>query len=307
MAQSGVIRWYHNDMPEFSIEDIMGLTRRQKVLSEQDMQILEGLLRYNFFTTEQVSRLWLISLRMAEKRMARLYQWGLVDRGSIPASHGGRPHWAYALSARGFDVLVRTDHTLAREWTEDWRPKSETGSQRVSTLHELGLNDVCIAICETAKALGRPVVDWEGSREAGQKFVANKVTHEWQRIDPDAVILLDQSQPLMIEYERSGRDTKFHKKLRAMRSYLVGRQWQTRYPREPWVVYAIPAGTGTQGVVGGSFGGMALRAELSGARNYLLLDEDSWVNGTWTAMTGDGTLVNFWDTVSSSSKAGKAR
>lgn len=227
--------------------------------------------------------------------MGSCRSWTFAGRERV----GGR-QMVYALSRRGFEVLRRLENSLAVEWVEDWKPKSETGSQRLSVLHELGRNDVCIAICETAKARQRPVLDWEGSREGGKRFVANSTTHEWHRIYPDAVLILSNMQPLFIEYERSGRDTKFQQKVRALRAYLVSGQWQSRYPREPWVVYAIPAGVGTQGVVGGSFGGMVARAGMTGARNYLLLDEDAWTQGTWMAMTGDGKVVNFWDAIGTS-------
>ena len=281
-----------------SLDDMMGLTAHRSTLSEPDIRLLEALLRYNFMTTAQATRFWETPLRTIEYQLKRLYQWGLVDRGILPDETVGGRALVYALSERGFAVLKRLDHPLARDWTEDWTPKSETGSQRLSVLHELGRNDVCIALCETAKAMCKPVLDWEGAREAGQRFVANSATHEWQRVDPDALIVLGNAQPLLIEYERSGRDSKFQKKIRAMRTYLVSRQWQTRYAREPWIVYAIPAGVGTQGVLGGSYGGMVVQAEMTGARNYLLLDEDAWTQGTWMAMKGDGTVVNFWSVVS---------
>ena len=297
MADGEMIRWQRQGSPLVTLDDVMGLTAHRSTLSETDIRLLEALLRYNFMTTAQAVRLWESPLRTVEHQCKRLYQWGLIDRGMLPGNTAGRPSFVYALSTRGFGVLKRLDHPLAQDWVEDWRPKSETGSQRLSVLHELGRNDVCIAICETAKAMGKPVLDWEGARESGQKFVANAVTREWQRIDPDALIVLGNAQPLLIEYERSGRDSKFQKKIRSMRTYLVSRQWQTRYAREPWIVYAIPAGLGTQGVIGGSYGGMVVQAEMTGARNYLLLDEDAWTQGTWMAMKGDGAVVNFWTVV----------
>ena len=298
MADGEMIRWQRQGSPLVTLDDVMGLTAHRRTLSETDIRLLEALLRYNFMTTAQTMRLWEVPLRRVERWFQRLYQWGLVDRGVLPQEAAGGRTLVYALSDRGFAVLKRLENPLARDWAEDWRPKSDTGSQRLSVLHELGRNDVCIAICETAKAMGKPVLDWEGARESGQKFVANTVAHEWQRIDPDALIVLGNAQPLLIEYERSGRDSKFQKKIRSMRTYLVSRQWQTRYAREPWIVYAIPAGLGTQGVIGGSYGGMVVQAEMTGARNYLLLDEDAWTQGTWMAMKGDGSLVNFWSVVS---------
>lgn len=281
-----------------TLDDIMGLTSHRSTLSEYDIRMLEALLRYNFLTSAQGSRFLEISVRVMEKRLKRLYQWGLVDRGTLPTtSAGGGRQLVYALAPRGFKVLGRLENPLAQDWADDWLPKSETGSQRLSVVHELGRNDVCIAICETAKAMGQPVLDWEGAREGGQKFIANSATHEWHRMDPDAVLILSNMQPLFIEYERSGRDSKFQKKIRAMRTYLVSRQWQARYPREPWIVYAIPEGVGTQGVVGGSYGGMVAQAGMTGARNYLMIDEEAWTRGTWMATRGDGAVMNFWDVV----------
>ncbi len=299
MALSETVRWQRQGAPMANLDDLLGLTAHRTTLNHIDVQLLEALLRYNFLTAAQASRLFEGSVRWMEKRFTRLYQWGLVDRGPVGSvTTGVGRQLVYALSHRGLTLLQRLENALAREWAEDWKPKSETGSQRLSVLHELGRNDVCIALCETAKAMGHPVLDWEGAREGGQKFVANGATHEWQRIDPDAVILLHNMQPLLIEYERSGRDSKFQKKIRSLRTYLVSRQWQTRYPREPWVVYAVPSGVGTQGVIGGSYGGMVAQAGMTGARNYLILGEEAWMQGTWMAMRGDGTIVNFWDTVS---------
>lgn len=295
MTDTDVVRWQRYYRPLVSVDDVMGVTAHRRTLATLDVQILEGLLRYNFLTGQQASRLWEVPLRTMERRLQRLFQWGLVDRGPLPDSQAGGRQLVYALAERGFEVLCRLEHPLAQEWQADWQPKSQSGSQRLSVWHELGRNDVCIAIAETAKARCHPVLDWEGPRECVHKFVANASTHEWQRVDPDAVLMLENFQPLFIEYERSGRDSKFQKKVRAYRTYLVSRQWQSRYPREPWIVYAIPEGMGTQGVVGGSLGGMVARAGMSGARNYLLLDEDAWTQGTWLALTGTGDVVDFWD------------
>ncbi|PSR27566.1 MAG: hypothetical protein C7B46_19400 [Sulfobacillus benefaciens] len=297
MAQRDMVPWQHQGTPLVSLDDIMGLTAHRNTLTEMDIRLLEALLRYNFLTAAQASRLWAAPLRTMDHRLKRLYQWGLVDRGPLPQSAQGGRQLVYALAQRGFAVLTRLEYPLAQDWTDDWQPKSETGSQRLSVMHELGRNEVCIAIAETAAAQGKPILDWEGSREAGQKFVANSAHHEWQRIYPDAVLMLSSMQPLFIEYERSGRDTKFQKKIRALRTYLVSGQWQTRYPREPWVVYAIPAGVGTQGVIGGSYGGMVAQAGMTGARNYLMLDEEAWTRGTWLATRSDGAVINFWDAI----------
>lgn len=297
MAVPQYVPWKRQGQPMVSIDDVMGLTAHRSTLTDLDTAVLEGLLRYNFLTTQQASRLWEVPIRTIKRRFQTLFQWGLVDRGSLPDDGAGRRQLVYALSRKGFEVLERSEHFLALAWRDDWKPKSETGSQRLSVLHELGRNEVCIAICETAKARKHPVLDWEGAREGGQRFVSNAATHEWHRIDPDAVLILDDMRPLFIEYERSGRDSKFQKKVRALRTYLVSGQWQTRYPKEPWVVYAIPKGVGTQGVVGGSLGGMVANAGMTGARNYVMLDEDSWTQGTWLAMTSDGKVANFWDVI----------
>lgn len=289
------VQWKHQDQPTVSIKDIVGLTEHRVNVTALDFDILEALLRYNFMTSQQAARLWKVSLRTTNYRFRMLFQWGLVDRGVLPSKTIGGRQLVYTLSQRGYEVLKRTENSLAVAWRDDWKPKSEMGSQRLSVFHELGRNDVCIALCESAKARQHPVIDWEGSREAGQRFVANATTHEWHSIYPDAVLMLDTMQPLFIEYERSGRDSKFQQKVRTMRTYLVSQQWQTRYPREPWVIYAIPAGLGTQGVIGGSYGGMVASAGMTGARNYIIMDEDAWVDGTWTATRGDGTVGNLWE------------
>lgn len=299
MAVPQYVHWKRQGQVLVSLDDILGLTAHRSTLTDVDLAILEALLRYNFLTTHQASRLWEIPIRTIKRRFQELFHWGLVDRGPLPDDTVGGRQMVYALSRMGFEVLERSENPLALAWREDWKPKSETGSQRLSVLHELGRNDVCIAICETAKARQHPVLDWEGAREGGQRFVSNATTHEWHRIDPDAVLIMDNMQPLFIEYERSGRDSKFQKKVRMLRTYLVSGQWQPRYPREPWVVYAIPKGLGTQGVIGGSFGGMVARAGMTGARNYVLLDEESWTEGTWMAITGDGKVANFWDVIGS--------
>lgn len=295
MARTGFVYW---DRPGRIVDPAEFLAGRTPALQEKDLAVLDALLRYNFLTPHQARRLWLWSERAAQHRLARLHRLGWADRGRAGnTAAAGRPPSVYALSQAGFDLLRQTGHALAGDWADHWRPKRATGSQKLSVIHELGRNDVCIALLETARALGIEVLDWEGPGETAQKFLADPTNHDWQRIEPDAVILLDRWQPLMIEYERSGRDSKFQKKVRALRAYLVGRHWQSRYPREPWVVYAVPSGTGTQGVLGGSYGGMALQAGMTGARNYLFLDEEAWEQGTWMATTGDGTVANFWDVV----------
>lgn len=297
MAASEMITWQRQTAALVSLDDIMGLTSARSTLSALDIRFLESLLRYNFMTGAQACRLWAVPTRTMDYCVKRLYHWGLVDRGRLPSSSRGGHQWVYALSARGFTVLQRLEYSLAQDWASDWVPKSVSGSQRLSLIHELGRNDVCIAIAETAAARGKPLLDWEGSREAGQKFVANSLTHEVHRIYPDAVLILSSMQPLFIEYERSGRGTKFQKKIRTIRAYLASQQWRSEYPREPWIVYAVPAGTGTQGVVGGSYGGMIVQAGMTGARNYLLLDEDAWTQGTWLATRSDGSVINFWEAI----------
>lgn len=297
--KSGFVRWESPNLAR-SVDELLGLgpVSGGRVLSDDEYSILEALLRYNFMTAEHGKRLWQWDIRTTQRRYGRLHGYGLVVRGYVnEAGKVGRPQTVYTLSQAGFEVLRRNGHVLAEEWADDWKPKNETGSQKLSVLHELGRNDVCIAILETARALGLAVVDWEGPREGTQKFLADATNHEWQRIEPDSVILLDRWQPLLIEYERSGRDSKFHKKVRAMRTYLLGKHWQTRYPREPWIVYAIPSGTGTQGLVSGSYGGMVLQAGMAGARHYVFLDDEAWERGTWLATLGDGTVTRLWDAV----------
>lgn len=296
--KSSFVRWHSHSEPTHSVDSLLNLTTSSPALSDDDYVVLEALLRYNFMTPSQAGRLWRWATRTSQHRFSGLYHKGLLSRGSvIDPDRPGRPHQVYALTRMGFEVLRRNGHELANEWADDWNPKHETGSQKLSVIHELGRNDVCIAILETARALGLNVVDWEGPREGTQKFLADATNHEWQRIEPDSVILLDRWQPLLIEYERSGRDTKFHKKVRAFRTYLLGKHWQNRYPREPWVVYAVPSGTGTQGLISGSYGGMVLQAGMAGARHYLFLDEEAWERGTWLATLGDGTVTRLWDAV----------
>lgn len=303
MSRSAFVRWQpRTSEPSTSLDELVGSRPSRHILTELDWQVLDALLRYNFMTAEQCHRWGEWSLRTVQYRLGQLYRYGLVDRGYWRANgRPGRPMTVYALSRRGFDLLRRNEHSLAIDWADDWRPKSETGAQKLSVAHELGRNDVCIAIAESARARGIPVLDWEGPREATQRFVTDAARHEWHRIEPDAVMIIANWQPLFIEYERSGRDTKFQRKIRSLRAYLVSQQWKTRYPREPWVVYAIPAGLGTQGVVGGSYGGMMIQAGMTGARRYVLLDEDAWTDGTWMAMMTDGTVADFWTIVTGDS------
>ena len=102
-----------------SLDDMMGLTAHRSTLSDPDIRLLEALLRYNFMTAAQATRFWETPLRSMERWLKRLYQWGLVARGILPDETVGGSALVYALSERGFTVLKRLDHPLARDWAED--------------------------------------------------------------------------------------------------------------------------------------------------------------------------------------------
>uniref|UniRef100_UPI0005939B1B replication-relaxation family protein n=1 Tax=Sulfobacillus thermosulfidooxidans TaxID=28034 RepID=UPI0005939B1B len=155
MAPTEMVQWHRQSTPLVTLDDIMGLTAHRSTLTDMDIRFLEALLRYNFMTAAQASRLWEAPLRTMDHRLKRLFQWGLVNRGPLPRAGQGGRELVYALSRRGFDVLRRLENPLAVDWTDDWHPKSETGSRRLSILHELGRNEVCIAIAETAAARGK--------------------------------------------------------------------------------------------------------------------------------------------------------
>lgn len=295
MAKDKVVVWQSQKSINGSLDDILGVNQGKAFLTDRDITLLETLLRYNFLTVDLAKRLWLLPTRTLSYRFKRLYDWGLIDRGSF-AKEQKKRQMVFTLSRRGFKTLIRLNNFFALLWAKDWEPRSETGSQRLSVLHELGCNEVCISLSETAQALNRPVVNWEGPRESTQRF---STPSGWHTLSPDATLTLENGQPLFIEYERSGRNSKIQSKAQLMRIYLLSGQWQERYIREPWVIYAIPLGLGTQGVVGGSYGGIIVRANMTGARNYLILDEYAWTSGTWMATKGNGTVVDLWEEIPS--------
>lgn len=288
-----MVSWQRNATPQATVDEMTGVVPSARTLDDRDVQFLEALLRYNFLTSALAKRLWQMSDKFIGGRFRRLYDWGLVNRGALSQKRGNRK-FVYSLSRQGFEVLMRIGNPFAEDWGKDWMPRSETGSQRLSVLHELGCNEVCIALGETAQALKRPVISWEGPREAVQRF---STASGWHTLSPDAILTLENGQPLFIEFERSGRDSKLYDKAKWLRIFLLSGQWQERYHREPWVVYAIPFGKGTQGVIGGSFGGSIAHAAMKGVRNYLVLDEEAWTQGTWLAFKNDGTMVNLWDVI----------
>ncbi|MDA8207084.1 MAG: replication-relaxation family protein [Thermaerobacter sp.] len=279
---------------------------------ERDFDILIAALRYNYLTPRQVAQFTQSNLRGIQRRLNQLHAIGLLDRtrysyrqdpyakvrknGDIITLYRPVNESVYALSPLGMEYLVWGEEPLAIDWQDDWRPKTVGYSRKLSMGHELARNDVCLAMMAEAEQLNRPMMDWMSSREGYARLPATSNGHA-THIEPDAVLLLDTGRPLLVEYERSGRSTKYHAKIRNFRRYLAGGYWKEQYALEPWVVYAVAPGLGTQQTPKGSYNGLIEAVQSFGARRYLVLNDDAWREGQWKAANSEGRLVNFWETV----------
>lgn len=326
LGRSAIVLWERDPRPEIEVASLLDGMVQGFRWQEEDFEILDLALRYNFVTADQLVRYWKIQVVDADKdvrvrrrlnsRLSKLHAMGMLDRAwiryrfSTPVAQLGGDsltrsdfvgEWVYALSAKGMEVLWRNRDENALRWRDDWQPRSLGNSYKLSVEHELGRNDVVLAILESAVARGRPCMTWLGPREAYHRIAPPTPGAPWQTVEPDGVILLDTGRPLLIEYERSGRADKFLRKVRAMRLYLAGGGWKERYSLMPWVVYAIPSTTRTERRYAGSFGDLATQTRTSGASRYLMLDELAWEGGAWEARDGKGAYVPFWDTVWSTS------
>lgn len=326
LGRSALVLWERDPRPDVSAAALLDSSVSGFRLQEEDFWILELALRYNFVTAAQAERhqKMLLSDRDRDPRLGRrlrgrltlLHGNGLLDRAwvryrsKLPVSQLGDVslsrkdfvgEWAYALSSKGMDLLWRTQDENAVRWHDDWQPRSAGQSYKLFIEHELGRNDVALALLEASVARGRPCASWLGPRESYHRIAPPTPGASWQTVEPDGVILLDTGRPLLLEYERSGRADKFLRKVHAMRLYLAGGGWKERYTLMPWVVYAIPSTTRTERRYAGSFGELATQTRTSGASRYLMLDELSWEGGAWEARNSKGEYVPFWDTVWSAS------
>lgn len=326
LGRSAIVLWERDPRPDVAALKLLDGTVSGIRLQEEDFGILELALRYNFVTAAQVERQRKLLLASGEAdprlgrrlrgRLTLLHSFGLLDRAwvryrsKLPVAQLGDSslsrtdfvgEWVYALSSKGMEILWRCEDANALRWRDDWQPRSEGQSYKLFIEHELGRNDVALALLEASAARGRPCSSWLGPRESYHRIAPPTPGASWQTVEPDGVILLDTGRPLLLEYERSGRADKFLTKVRAMRIYLAGGGWKERYVLPPWVVYAVPSVTRTEGRYAGSFGALAAQTRTSGAPRYLLLDELAWEGGAWEARNGKGEYVPFWDTVWSAS------
>lgn len=322
VGRSAIVLWERDPMPTVTALDLLDGRVPGYQPQDDDFDLAELVLRYNYFTAAQAEALWELNNTSAAKprrlgirlneRLRALYSVGALDRAWVRyrpkaamTQMGNKAksrqdfvgEWVYAVSLKGMEFLCLADSEWAVQWRADWTPKSHGHSRKLSIEHELGRNDVALALMAAAAARGRPCQEWQGSREAYHRVAPPTPGAPWQHVEPDGVILLDTGRPLLLEYERSGRADKFLRKVRAMRMYLASGAWRERYVLSPWVVYAIPTVTRTERRYAGSFGDLAAQTRATGAARYLLLDEVAWEGGAWEAVDADGQYVPFWDTV----------
>ena len=322
VGRSAIVLWERDPMPEVTALDLLDGRVPGYQPQDDDFDLAELALRYNYFTGTQAETLWELQYepsatparlgRRLNERLLALHRVGVLDRAwvryrpkaamtQIGAKVKSRRdfvgEWVYTLSTKGMEVLCLADNEWAVLWRADWTPKSHGHSRKLSIEHELGRNDVALALMAAAKARGRPCQEWQGPREAYHRVAPPTPGAPWQHVEPDGVILLDTGRPVLLEYERSGRADKFLRKVRAMRTYLASGAWRDRYVLSPWVVYAIPTVTRTERRYAGSFGKLAAQTRAVGAVRYLLLDEVAWDGGAWEAVDANGQYVPFWETV----------
>ena len=314
--KAAMVRWESGANTEkFSVQEILAGDSAGFMLVEDDFAILESALKYNYVTARQMSLLLTgdSASRDVQRRLTILLDHGLLSRawsayrttpmpvtledGELGTRQKNVKEYIFALSQKGFDLLAAVDHQLAVEWEGHWQSRALVPSRKNSLAHELGRNEVCLAMIRATKAFGRPIVDWRGPREAYHRFVPSAPGSSALLSEPDSILLLDNGRPLFIEYERSGRIARFHKKMMDTRNYMVAGGWKQRFGLQPWVVYAVPEGTGTQERESGSYGGLLRQAVMGSAMRYLLLDQASWESGTWDAVKADGTMTSLWKVV----------
>lgn len=305
---SGVVLWEKGAVADqYTVAQILTGDAADFVPVEDDFMLLESLLRYNYLSGQQANRL---AGHDVHKRLSALFNLGLADRtwGTYRTtqvmvilknmeSANRTKHIkerVFALSQKGLDLLVEIGSELAVAWAGDWQPKSRSGSRKNSLAHELGRNDFCLAVIRAANNLGQPVIDWRGPREAFHRYSPGTGAAALLS-EPDSVLVLANGQPVLVEYERSGRVDRFYKKMMATHNYLASGGWKQRFGDvRPWVVYAIPEGTGTQMRASGSYGGLLKQAVVGNAMRYALVDQAAWEMGTWDAVTSDGTVTSLW-------------
>lgn len=309
ITQSAVVRWNLDPRPAISAEDILKDQVEGFKIQDSDFLILEMLLRYNYATTQQISRMLHYIMRYTQKRLKHLADLGLVDQGIVsyrslvfPKFHkdgsvGERikhiQEWGYALAQKGMELLTLANNEWAVRWAHDWRPRSAGESRKLSIAHELGRNDMCLALIEYAAGHQHELI-WKGPRESFQRIPPSYSGGTMGSLQPDSVLILDTGRPLFIEYERTGRLEKIHDKIRDVRNYLAAQCWKDRYVAEPWILYAVEDGAER---IAGRIGGMLEAARKLGSRRYVLCDESAWKAGHWRCWTGQGDRKPLWDII----------
>ena len=197
-------------------------------IQPRDLAVVIDVWRYKFLTSTQILELhWNGCVpRVANKRLTKLFQAGLIDRFRPVARTGGSFPWTYQLGTEGHRLLRETGELDARA---RFQPHKIYDYRYV--LHEVHLNAWVLA---WRRILGGRLIAWQGEREieppvevrkqqprlADGRSVSGLRDDRGRLVRPDAIVETERrsaegTRAFLIEYDRTRRvDKNFEKFLR---------------------------------------------------------------------------------------------
>ncbi|MFF4349983.1 replication-relaxation family protein [Streptomyces sp. NPDC001530] len=134
-------------------------------LTERDRWLARMLYEHRVLTTHQIVEMAWPSVRAANMRLLKLYQWRLIDRFQPFVTYGTAP-MHYVLDAAGAALLAREDGLDLRDL--DYRHDRAIGiAYSLHLAHTVGTNgffSALVARCRRPGASGRLVVWWSEAR-----------------------------------------------------------------------------------------------------------------------------------------------
>jgi len=222
-------------------------------IQPRDVEVIRDIWRYKFLTSTQLLELhWPgCAPRLVRKRLAKLFDAGLVERFRPITRTGGSFPWTYQLGQEGHRVLREIGLI---------EPRSRYDQRKIYdyryVLHEIHLNGWALA---WRRLLKERLIEWHGETEIEPPPEARKhqlrlnddrsvegLRNERARlVRPDAILetqrrTSDGARSFLIEYDRTRRVDKNFEKFLRYDALLCAWWWHTplaRHRDPPFVVF----------------------------------------------------------------------
>ena len=265
--------------------------RRDFILQERDLRIVESLGRYHYLDAALIGRMHFAdgvavgagqcgsAEKKAQTRMAKLFRVGLVQRAAI--SGRTKPRFVYVLDKLGVSLV---DEGFPAGY--GWRPPFMLANNKANPFHELEVNRIALSLVEYARERGL-YYEWVGSRDAYHRVRVNAPGSKPLIVEPDAVVVIGD-HTLTVEYERSMHRTRLKGKLARWRAYQAMGAWREKWPSRPTMLLVAEESRFRQDE------GLARAEEMAGLLRLIRNDMTPRVvlAGASCALTGEWLVVD---------------